>query len=172
MGIFTGIKDFFTGIRQVRDFRKARCYYFTDTALYPNLKCIVDRDGQALVPLGLDKKVYIEKSYIEKPKNKMVYVVFDKNVKTINFNKIPKLSKVKRAVETWKKDNDNAIKSINIVDYTITGAEELSSTAFKIATTSILKYMEEPSKRELLLIGGICLVVGILGGLIISIAWL
>lgn len=164
--LFGGMSDISTGVKQSQKFHKGKALLIMKNYTCYLIQGVISDDLLFFTPIGINRKYKIKGVYNLYPKNEKFFIILDEGVDTIDIDKIPKVIKFFRPKKEISIKNNELIETLSMEDYSIKGADELSSMAFLVAKTTALKHMEEPSKREILLIAIICIVSGILLGII------
>lgn len=158
--------DIYKGIQQTQQYTKGKALM-----VFKNNGCVlingtVSPDLLFFKPIGFNRLYRIEGEYNLHPKNEKFFIIMDENVETINLKNIPQIKKFQKIEKFDVIENGEVKKTMVMNEYAIKGASELSAMAFLFSKVSLLKFMDEPSKRELLFICIISVVTGMLLGII------
>ena len=120
-------------------------------------------------PTDIKRRIRVKKIYMgsEEP-----YIICcDKFPASIDISKKLQLFKVQKPSIKLKLENKNGepkiIESIDMKEYEVKGGDVLSSVGYDVARTSLLRYMESPTRMEFLF----TLVIGILLGVLVGISY-
>jgi len=161
-----GGMDVYKATKQTKEFEKGKCLLILKNYSAFLLEGIISPDLLYFTPVGINRKYRINGMYLLQPKNEKLFIILDENVETIDVKKKLKERIIKKPVYKFEIKDNKLVKTIDMDEYRIKGADELSAMSFILAKTSVLKHLEEPSKREILYIAILCLLAGtILGGI-------
>lgn len=164
--LFGGVSDISTGLKQSQKFHKGRALLIMRNYNCSIINGFLSEDLLFFTPIGINRKYRVRGIYNLYPKNEFFFIIMDEGIETIDLKKKPKIKKFKFPQKNIEIDKKGDIQeTIVMKEYEIKGADELSSMAYLVGRTVALKHMEEPSKREILLIAIICIVSGILLGI-------
>lgn len=127
-------------------------------------KAILSQDLKYVVPKGYNLKFRNEHSLILEPGNQLFYLINVKNPQTFHPDYEPTDDQVEVEVVDEVLKDGKLIKSYDYENQTIKGGEILSKVAYDVGQTAILRFMETPARREILLIGIMSWLFGIIIG--------
>jgi len=133
------------------------------------VKATITPDYQEVIPNGINIRVENKHSYIDDNTNLPVYFVDLDNVATINFKEKIKVESIDKAFERIEMLEGELVETIDVREYRCEGARILNKRAYDIGRTSLLKFLDTPSRMEALFILVSSFLVGIITGIILFI---
>ena len=160
---FRAVKDVKEGSDVVSKQIQARVQFFYNNR-FRSTGATITPDYREVIPNGINVRVENKHSYIDDQTGCPVYVVHLDSCETIDFDRPVSMETIKKYVETKTINEDGLLKTIDIQDYTQPGARILNQRAYDIGRTSLLKFLDTPSRLEALFILIVSFLVGIITG--------
>lgn len=156
--------EFKKGYEEIQDYKKAKALLIYDGRARV-VDAVISDDLAWVVPKGFNLRFKNSHSLILEPENVPYFLCYIENPQTIDLLKRPTLDEVDRDHIDMIEEKGKTIKVYDIEKFKIVGGRVLSEISYQIGVTGLLKYIEPPSKKEILYIavisGLFCFILGI-----------
>jgi len=151
-------KEFLNSLKELKSGYK-------ETAKPKKAKALMVYDGKAqfidanlskdlgwVTPKNYNLRFRNQHSLILEPENYPLYIINIENPETLDLEKPPEIDTVDREKITEYDDKGKVTKIYDMEEFDIKGGRIMAEMSYLVGSTGLLKYIEPPSKREMLYI--------------------
>ena len=144
-------KEVLKGFKQQRYYNKATCVLVNQNRARI-VDGIISNDLKYVIPKGYHLRFLIEHALTMEDGGGLLFFLNVKNPQSFHPDYEPKTETVEYEVIKETFENGELVKTYDVSSMELKGAEILNKVGFDLMNTSILKFLEEPSQKQIIMI--------------------
>lgn len=160
-------REGFSAIKEVKDTNVAQCLL-----IYKNVglitDCTLSKDMMWVIPRGFNLKFRLDRYIILRPHNNMFFLINVDNPQTWHPDTPPSYDIIEEEIIDKVIEEGKEVEVYKYEEHELKGGHILSKVAYDVGLTSILRFMESKSRKELLMLALMCVFLGIVLGILMG----
>lgn len=161
---FNSMSSVRSGVTEVTKYKSAKVLFVYDGKARIQ-DCDITPDLGWIIPKNFNLRFRNNRSLLLEPDNVPLYICSIDNPQTLDLDVPPTMDTCDRDVMNIEEVKGKPVKTYDIEKFKLKGGRILSELSYLIGTSTIMKLIEPPSKREILYIAGLsglfCFILGI-----------